>query len=49
VKDRVQALYEAGTTDPAAVLSAIQAERPDANTEKVKRMVRLVRTEGGYA
>ncbi|MGI5374911.1 protein transporter Sec31 [Streptomyces sp. CA-251387] len=45
VKDRVRALYESGTTDPAAVVEAL----PGANPETVKRMVRLVRTEGGYA
>ncbi|MFF0094183.1 hypothetical protein ACFYSF_30075 [Streptomyces canus] len=45
VKDRVRALYESGTTDPAAVVQAL----PGANPETVKRMVRLVRTEGGYA
>ncbi|GAA4016097.1 protein transporter Sec31 [Streptomyces plumbiresistens] len=45
VKDRVRSLYESGTTDPAAVVEAL----PDANPETVKRMVRLVRTEGGYA
>ncbi|MEV7342906.1 protein transporter Sec31 [Streptomyces sp. NPDC093544] len=45
VKDRVRALYDSGTTDPAAVVEAL----PDANPETVKRMVRLVRTEGGYA
>ncbi|MEU8866911.1 hypothetical protein [Streptomyces umbrinus] len=45
VKDRVRSLYESGTTDPAAVVQAL----PDANPETVKRMVRLVRTEGGYA
>ncbi|MFF7049630.1 hypothetical protein ACFY94_14870 [Streptomyces griseorubiginosus] len=45
VKDRVRAPYESGTTDPAAVVQAL----PGANPETVKRMVRLVRTEGGYA
>ncbi|MFE1441573.1 hypothetical protein [Streptomyces sp. NPDC058739] len=45
LKDRVRALYESGTTDPAALVRAL----PDANPETIKRHVRTVRTEGGYA
>ncbi|MFD8261676.1 hypothetical protein ACFV19_22705 [Streptomyces griseoluteus] len=45
VKDRVRALYESGTTEPDDVVRAL----PDAKPETVRRMVRLVRTEGGYA
>jgi hypothetical protein len=45
VKDRVRTLMESGTTDPAAVVEAL----PGANPETVRRMVRLMKTEGGYA
>ncbi|MGW2565800.1 protein transporter Sec31 [Streptomyces sp. NPDC001537] len=45
VKDAVRALFESGTTDPAAIVRAL----PDANPETVRRHVRTVRTEGGYA
>lgn len=45
VKDRVRTLYESGTTDPADIVRAL----PEANPETVRRHVRTVRTEGGYA
>ncbi|MFF3204553.1 protein transporter Sec31 [Streptomyces sp. NPDC002962] len=45
VKDAVRVLFESGTTDPAAIVRAL----PDANPETVRRHVRTVRTEGGYA
>lgn len=45
VKERVRSLFESGTTDPAAIVRAL----PDANPETVRRHVRTVRTEGGYA
>ncbi|MFD5078044.1 hypothetical protein [Streptomyces sp. NPDC058371] len=45
VKDRVRTLYESGTTEPGDVVRAL----PDANPETVRRHVRTVRLEGGYA
>ncbi|WP_030674877.1 hypothetical protein [Streptomyces cellulosae] len=45
VKDAVRTLFESGVTDPAAVVQAL----PGANPETVKRHVRTVRLEGGYA
>jgi hypothetical protein len=45
VKDAVRALFESGVTDPADVVRAL----PEANPETVRRHVRTVRTEGGYA
>ncbi|MEU7579156.1 hypothetical protein AB0B50_16320 [Streptomyces sp. NPDC041068] len=44
-KQRVRILYENGTTDPAEIIRAL----PDANPETVRRHVRTVRAEGGYA
>ncbi len=45
VKDAVRVLFESGTTDPDAVVRAL----PDAKEETVRRHVRTVRSEGGYA
>jgi hypothetical protein len=45
VKDRVRDLFETGTTDPDAIVRAL----PEANPETVRRHVRTVRQEGGYA
>lgn len=48
VKDVVRAVLGSGLNDPATVLDAVLAQRPGANTETVKRMIRLHRSEGGY-
>ncbi|MCI3238206.1 hypothetical protein [Streptomyces spinosisporus] len=46
IKELVQSVMDEGITDPAAVLAEVRADRPDANPETVKRMVRLHRVNG---
>ncbi|EFL35493.1 predicted protein [Streptomyces viridochromogenes DSM 40736] len=45
VKDAFRALFESGTRDTDDIVRAL----PDANAETVKRHIRTVRSEGGYA
>lgn len=49
LKDDVRVAYQSGTTDPDAIVQAVQAVRPTASVETIKRHVRAVRAEGGYA
>ncbi|MGW1063348.1 DUF2637 domain-containing protein [Streptomyces aureus] len=49
IKDAVRVQYDSGITDPDAIVRAVQAERPTASVETIKRLARAVRTEGGYA
>ncbi|MFJ6895650.1 hypothetical protein [Streptomyces hokutonensis] len=46
IKELVQSVMADGITDPAAVVAEVQADRPDANPETIKRMVRLHRVNG---
>ncbi|MEU0967855.1 hypothetical protein ABZ357_21350 [Streptomyces sp. NPDC005917] len=46
IKELVQSVMADGITDPAAVVDEVRADRPDANPETIKRMVRLHRVNG---
>ncbi|MFF3658414.1 hypothetical protein [Streptomyces olivochromogenes] len=46
IKELVGSVMAEGITDPAAVVREVQADRPDASAETIKRMVRLHRVNG---
>lgn len=46
IKDLVRAVMADGITDPAAVIREVQADRPGADPETIKRNIRLYRLNG---